>query len=72
MTDWADEVAGIAFTHIVRKGPEELAAALRKARQDGWTAAKLEAIDIAQCYEPRCDICPAGVTNAIRVMEDKP
>ncbi len=31
-----------------------------------------EAAKVADSYEPRCDICPSGVTAAIRALKEKP
>ncbi len=30
-----------------------------------------EAAKVADSYEPRCDICPSGVTAAIRALKEK-
>jgi Skp family chaperone for outer membrane proteins len=40
--------------------------------QRGYDRAIDEAAAVAEHYEPRCDICPSGVTNAIRSLKEKP
>ena len=29
------------------------------------------AAEVAECYEPKCDTCPRGVSNAIRNLKER-
>jgi hypothetical protein len=71
----SDEMVQKAWTVLmnwgagVHKAP--LRAALEAVVDEIRNQVIAECIDIAQCYEPRCDICPSGVTNAIRSLKSQ-
>ena len=68
MTDWADEIAKKLRDDWQVKGlwppSEDIAAALRKARQDG----REQAARIAEMFEDD----EGRIARAIRAIEDKP
>lgn len=37
-------------------------------RNEGFRAGIERAAQVAESYEPRCDTCPSGVSNAIRAL----
>jgi hypothetical protein len=51
--------------------PERKQRELKKEARAAIAVVLEEAAKVAEHYEPRCDVCPRGVADAIRALKDK-